>query len=197
MPVGADQIPMIEDTNMIARKFQQSYQSQVLQECQALVPKEHSRLLGIDGKAKMSKSLNNAIYLKDEGDALWDKVRQMYTDPDHIRVEDPGKLEGNVVFSYLDIFGAKDKQTYIEAMKDHYQKGGLGDMKVKKYLFEILEAELAPIHKRRHEFSKDPAEVLNIVRKGSEKARSRVLETMQLVKQAMGLDYFANLKPHH
>ncbi len=190
VPVGADQIPMIEDTNAIARKFNLTYKSEVFPECEALVPREHGRLIGIDGKAKMSKSLGNAIYLKDEGDELWNKVRQMYTDPDHIKVEDPGKVEGNVVFTYLDAFAPTDKRSYVVAMQDHYKRGGLGDMKVKKFLFEILEAEFAEIHKRRREYAKDPAEVLRIVRKGTEKARATVQETMSAVKDAMGLNYF-------
>ncbi len=191
VPVGADQIPMIEDTNMIARKFNQVYNCEVFKECEALVPKEHARLIGIDGKAKMSKSLGNAIYLKDEGDALWQRVREMYTDPNHIKVEDPGKVEGNVVFSYLDVFAPKDKHDYVAAMKDHYQRGGLGDMKVKKYLFEVLEAEFAEIHKRRKEFAKDPAEVMNMLKRGTDEARNVVQETMESVKAAMGIGYFS------
>ncbi len=194
VPVGADQIPMIEDTNMVARKFNQVYKCDVLRECEGLVPREHARLIGIDGKAKMSKSLGNAIYLKDEGDELWNKVRQMYTDPDHIKVEDPGKIEGNVVFTYLDAFAPTDKRSYVVAMQDHYQRGGLGDMKVKKFLFEILEAEFAAIHKRRREFAKDPAEVMKILKRGSQEARAVVQATLAEVKKAMGINYFSTAK---
>lgn len=194
VPVGADQIPMIEDSNAIARKFNQTYNCEVLKECKALVPEQHSRLVGIDGKAKMSKSLNNAIYLKDSGDELWQKVRQMYTDPEHIKVEDPGKVEGNVVFTYLDAFAPEKYATEIQEMKDHYQRGGLGDMKTKKYLLEILEEFLKPIHERRVELSKDPAQVLAILKQGTEEARAVVRETMAELKAAMKLG-FPSLDP--
>lgn len=187
VPVGADQIPMIEDTNMIARKFNQTYKKDVFKECQALIPESHGRLVGLDGKAKMSKSLGNAIYLKDTSDELWDKVRQMYTDPDHIKVEDPGKVEGNVCFTYLDAFG--EDASKIQELKDHYSKGGLGDMKVKKYVMEVLDAKLAPIRAKREEFSKDPAQVMAMLAKGTEEARQAVQTTMKEVKLAMGIDY--------
>lgn len=187
VPVGADQIPMIEDTNMIARKFNQTYKEDVFQECKALVPENFSRLAGIDGKAKMSKSLGNAVYLKDSSDELWGKVRQMYTDPDHIKVEDPGKTEGNICFTYLDAFD--DDKTKVQELKDHYSKGGLGDMQVKKYVMEVLDAKLAPIRARREEFAKDPKAVMDIIAQGTQEARVKVLETMAKVKKAMGIDY--------
>ena len=187
VPVGSDQIPMIEDTNMIARKFNQTYGTEVFKECEALVPENFSRLVGLDGKAKMSKSLNNAIYLKDTSDELWQKVRAMYTDPDHIKVEDPGKVEGNVCFTYLDAF-AEDKAK-VQTLKDHYSKGGLGDMAVKKYVMEVLDAKLSPIRERREELAKNPDRVMEILAKGTEEARSKVLETMTKVKAAMGIDY--------
>ena len=187
VPVGADQIPMIEDTNMIARKFNQTYKQEVFKECKALVPEDFSRLVGLDGKSKMSKSLGNAIYLKDTTDELWEKVRQMYTDPDHIKVEDPGKVEGNVCFTYLDAFD--EDKAKVQELKDHYSKGGLGDMKVKKYVMEVLEAKFAPIRARREDFAKDPAQVMGLVAQGTEAARQKVHETMAQVKAAMGIDY--------
>jgi len=187
VPVGADQIPMIEDTNMLARKFNQTYKTEVFKECRALVPENFSRLVGIDGKAKMSKSLGNAIYLKDTSDELWQKVRQMYTDPNHIHVQDPGQIEGNTCFIYLDAFG-EDKQK-IQDLKDHYQKGGLGDMVVKKYLMEVLDAYLKPIREKRAHYANDPAQVMKILAKGTESARQVVTETMASAKKAMGIDY--------
>ena len=187
VPVGADQIPMIEDTNMLARKFNQTYKTEVFKECRALVPENFSRLVGIDGKAKMSKSLGNAIYLKDTSDELWQKVRQMYTDPNHIHVQDPGQIEGNTCFIYLDAFG-EDKQK-IQDLKDHYQKGGLGDMVVKKYLMEVLDAYLEPIREKRALYANDPAQVMKILAKGTESARQVVTETIASAKKAMGIDY--------
>jgi tryptophanyl-tRNA synthetase len=187
VPVGADQIPMIEDTNMIARKFNQTYGVEVLKECDALVPKNFSRLVGIDGKAKMSKSLGNAIYLKDSSDELWKKIRLMYTDPGHIRVEDPGKVEGNVCFTYLDAFA--DDKLKVQELKDHYSRGGLGDMVVKKYVMEVLDAKLAPIRSKREELADNSDEVLKLVAKGTNEARLVVHKTMTAVKSAMGIDY--------
>ncbi len=187
VPVGADQIPMIEDTNMIARKFNQIYKREVFKECKALVPEHFSRLVGIDGKAKMSKSLGNAIYLKDTSDELWQKIRQMYTDPNHLKVEDPGQVEGNVCFTYLDAFG--DDHARIAEMKAHYSRGGLGDMVVKKYVMEVLDAKLAPIRTRREEFALDTEAVMSILRQGTEEARAVVLSTMRSVKEAMGICY--------
>jgi tryptophanyl-tRNA synthetase len=187
VPVGADQIPMIEDTNMIARKFNQTYKQDVFKECKALVPENFSRLVGIDGKSKMSKSLGNAIYLKDSTDELWGKVRQMYTDPDHIKIEDPGKVEGNACFTYLDAFD--EDKAKVQELKDHYSKGGLGDMTVKKYVMEVLDAKLSPIRARREELAKGPDAVMDIIAQGTQEAREKVCQTMQTVKKAMGINY--------
>ena len=138
----------------------------------------------------MSKSLNNGIYLADDADTLRKKVMSMYTDPDHIRVEDPGKIEGNMVFHYLDVFGRPEDAQEIAEMKEHYQRGGLGDVKTKRYLLEILERELGPIRERRLEYAKDMGEVYNMLQKGSEKAREVAGQTLSEVKSAMGLNYF-------
>ena len=148
------------------------------------------RLPGLDGNAKMSKSLNNGIYLADDADTLRKKVMSMYTDPDHIRVEDPGKIEGNMVFHYLDVFGRPEDAQEIADMKEHYQRGGLGDVKTKRYLLEILERELGPIRERRIEFAKDMGEVYNMLQKGSERAREVAGQTLSEVKGVMGLHYF-------
>lgn len=193
VPVGADQIPMIEDTNMIARKFNQIYKREVFKECKALVPENFARLVGIDGKAKMSKSLGNAIYLKDTSDELWQKIRQMYTDPNHLKVEDPGQVEGNVCFTYLDAFG--DDKTKIAEMKAHYSRGGLGDMVVKKYVMEVLDAKLSPIRARREELAKNSDSVMDIVYQGTNEARELVLKTMKEVKDSMGINYKFTAKP--
>lgn len=187
VPVGADQIPMIEDTNMLARKFNQTYKQDVFKECKALVPENFSRLVGIDGKAKMSKSLNNAIYLKDTSDELWGKVRQMYTDPNHLKVEDPGQIEGNTCFIYLDAFG--DDKAKIQELKDHYQKGGLGDMTVKKYVMEVLDAKFKPVREIRLELAENLDYVKAVLRQGTNEAHEKVLETMSQVKAAMGINY--------
>lgn len=186
VPVGEDQLPMIEQTNEIVRSFNRIYKKNVLVEAQALVPK-CSRLVGIDGQAKMSKSLNNAIYLKDSPDELAKKVRSMYTDPNHLRVEDPGNVEGNTVFSYLDVFG--DDKKFIEELKVHYQKGGLGDMKVKNYLLEILEAKLSPLRERRKLFENDRAQTMKLLLEGSARVNEIAAHTLHEVKSAMGLNY--------
>ena len=188
VPVGEDQLPMIEQTNEIVRSFNRIYKKDVLVEAQALVPK-CSRLVGIDGQAKMSKSLNNAIYLKDSVDELAKKVRSMYTDPTHLRVEDPGKIEGNTVFSYLDVFG--DDKKFIEELKAHYQKGGLGDMKVKNYLLEVLEAKISPIRERRKLFENDKAQTIKLLLEGSARVNEIADKTLYEVKSAMGLNYSA------
>jgi len=190
VPVGEDQLPMLEQTREIVRKFNQTYGREVLVEPQALVPKI-SRLPGIDGKAKMSKSLGNAIYLADEPDEIKKKVMSMYTDPNHLRVEDPGNVEDNPVFMYLDAFGT-DKET-IEEMKAHYQRGGFGDVKVKKYLNEVLQATLEPIRKRRKEFEKSKAGVYKILDEGTKNARNIAKVTLANVKAAMGIDYNKSL----
>ena len=186
VPVGQDQLPMIEQTNEIVRAFNRTYNTDVLVECKALVPKV-SRLVGLDGQAKMSKSLNNAIFLSDDVDTLQKRVMSMYTDPGHIRVEDPGKVEGNVVFTYLDAFD-KDTQK-VEELKTHYQKGGLGDVKIKKYLLEVLNDMLTPIRQRRQELEQDKGEVMRLLLKGTEQAREVAAQTLHDVKKSLKLDY--------
>ncbi|MBZ2140746.1 tryptophan--tRNA ligase, partial [Streptococcus gordonii] len=192
VPVGTDQKPMIEQTREIVRFFNNAYQKDVLVEPEGIYPENEAagRLPGLDGNAKMSKSLNNGIYLADDMDTLKKKVMGMYTDPNHIRVEDPGKIEGNMVFHYLDVFGRPEDQAEIAAMKEHYQRGGLGDVKTKRYLLEILERELGPIRERRIEFAKDMGQVYDMLRKGSEKARQKASQTLSEVKSAMGINYF-------
>ena len=192
VPVGTDQKPMIEQTREIVRSFNNAYNCDVLVEPEGIYPENEraGRLPGLDGNAKMSKSLNNGIYLADDADTLRKKVMSMYTDPDHIRVEDPGKIEGNMVFHYLDVFGRPEDVQEIDEMKENYQRGGLGDVKTKRYLLEILERELAPIRERRLEYAKDMGEVYNMLQKGSEKARQVAGQTLSEVKSAMGLDYF-------
>ncbi len=187
VPVGEDQLPMIEQTNEIVRSFNRLYNAQTLVEAKALIPEKGKRLMGLDGKAKMSKSLGNAIFLKDTPDELAKKVRSMYTDPTHLRVEDPGKIEGNVVFEYLDIF-APDKKA-VEQLKTQYQQGGLGDIKVKNYLLEILEAQLAPIRERRKLFAQDPHQVMQMLLNGTHHANNIASNTLQEVKKAMHLLY--------
>lgn len=192
VPVGTDQKPMIEQTREIVRSFNHAYNCEVLVEPEGIYPENEraGRLPGLDGNAKMSKSLNNGIYLADDADTLRKKVMSMYTDPDHIRVEDPGKIEGNMVFHYLDVFGRPEDAQDIAEMKENYQRGGLGDVKTKRYLLEILERELGPIRERRIEFAKDMGEVYNMLQKGSEKAREVAGQTLSEVKGAMGLNYF-------
>ncbi|MDT8716277.1 tryptophan--tRNA ligase [Clostridium sp. 19966] len=192
VPVGEDQLPMIEQTREVVRSFNSIY-GEVLVEPKALVPESgaSSRLPGIDGKAKMSKSMGNGIYLSDDPDTLKKKVMSMFTDPKHIRVEDPGQVEGNVVFTYLDVF-CEDKQI-LEEMKAHYTRGGLGDMKIKKYLNEILQAELEPIRNRRKEYENDISEVKKILYNGSIKAKEKASQTLKEVRDAIGIEYFKNL----
>ena len=191
VPAGEDQLPMIELTREISRSFNQTYNVDLLVEPEIILSKEgiERRLPGINGmKAKMSKSLNNGIYLADSFEEMRAKVMKMYTDPDHIRVEDPGKIEGNVVFAYLDVF-AEDNQKVAE-MKAHYQKGGLGDVAVKKYLVEEMDKVLKPIRERREELAKNPEAIYEILRKGSEKAEKVAAQTLKELKQAMKIDYF-------
>lgn len=192
VPVGNDQKPMIEQTREIVRSFNHAYNTDVLVEPEGIYPENEAagRLPGLDGNAKMSKSLNNGIYLADDADTLKKKVMSMYTDPDHIKVEDPGKIEGNMVFHYLDVFGRPEDADEIAEMKEHYQRGGLGDVKTKRYLLEILDRELRPIRERRLEFAKDMGEVYSILEKGSERARSVAAQTLDDVKSAMGITYF-------
>lgn len=188
VPVGEDQKPMLEQTQEIVHTFNSTY-GEVLVEPKAVLPeKGMGRLPGIDGNGKMSKSLNNGIYLADDADTIKKKVMSMYTDPNHIHVEDPGQVKGNMVFTYLDVFG-KDK-AYIEELKEHYRRGGLGDVKIKRYLIDVLEAELAPIRARRLEFAKDPQAVMEMLRQGSLQAEKVAAATLDDVKKAMGIQYF-------
>ena len=193
VPAGEDQLPMIELTREISRSFNQTYSVDLLVEPEIILSKEgiERRLPGINGmNAKMSKSLNNGIYLADSFEEMRAKVMKMYTDPDHIRVEDPGKIEGNVVFAYLDVF-AEDKEKVAE-MKAHYQKGGLGDVVVKNYLVEEMDKVLKPIRERREELAKNPEAIYEILRKGSKKAEKVAEKTLKELKQAMKIDYFGD-----
>lgn len=187
VPVGEDQLPMIEQTNEIVRHFNRIYKTDVLVEVKAVVPKI-ARLPGTDGQAKMGKSLGNCIYLGDSADDVTKKVKGMYTDPGHLRVEDPGQVEGNPVFTYLDAFDPDVQK--VQELKDHYARGGLGDSVVKKRLTEVLQAFLEPIRTRRLEFAKDPAAVMHILQEGTDKARHVAEHTMKQVKQAMLINYF-------
>ena len=198
VPVGDDQLPMIEQTREIVRSFNNIYNCDVLVEPKAVLPNNKTchRLPGIDGKAKMSKSLGNCIYLSDDEVTIKQKVNAMYTDPNHIKVSDPGQVEGNVVFTYLDAFCndshfAKYLPDYknLDELKAHYRKGGLGDMKIKGFLYNILVETLSPIRARRELLAKDPDKIYAILRKGSEKARKTVQKTLNEVKTAMGINY--------
>jgi tryptophanyl-tRNA synthetase len=186
VPVGEDQLPMIEQTNEVVRHFNRIYKTDVLVEAEALIP-PLARLPGIDGKAKMSKSLGNCIYLSDSADAVAKKVKGMYTDPGHLRVEDPGKVEGNPVFTYLDAFDPDSAQ--VEELKAHYQRGGLGDSVVKKRLLDVLQTFLEPIRSRREHYARDPQAVMDILLQGSATAREAAANTLQDVRKAMCLDY--------
>lgn len=185
VPVGDDQLPMIEQTNEIVRKFNRIYNTECLREATAVLS-HFPRLVGIDGKGKASKSLNNAIFLSDTAEEIKQKVFSMFTDPDHLRMSDPGNVEGNVVFAYLDAFD-EDKEE-VDALKAHYQKGGLGDMTIKKRLNEILQNLLAPYREKRQTL--DQNEVVEILQHGTEKARKIASKTMQEVRDAIGFRYF-------
>jgi len=187
VPVGEDQLPMIEQTNEIVRAFNRTYDREVLVAANPLLSRV-TRLPGTDGKGKMSKSLGNVISLCDSEGEIKKKVKMMFTDPNHLRVEDPGTVEGNPVFAYLDAFDP-DKSA-LEEMKEHYRRGGLGDGTVKKRLVEVLLAELNPIRERREAFAKDPAEVLRILKAGTDAARETASKTLGEVRQAMKIDYF-------
>ncbi|RZI40322.1 tryptophan--tRNA ligase [Herbaspirillum sp. HC18] len=187
VPVGDDQLPMIEQTNELVRKFNSTVDRQVLVECEAVLSTV-TRLPGIDGKAKMSKSLNNAISLGASADDIKKAVNRMYTDPNHLRVEDPGQVEGNVVFAFLDAF-APDRAA-LEELKAQYRQGGLADSLLKRHLNEHLQALLEPVRRRRREFAGDRGEVMNILRRGTEKARQVAGQTVFEVKAALGLNYF-------
>lgn len=186
VPVGEDQKPMIEQTNEIVRAFNRTYNTDVLIETRAHIPKI-ARLPGTDGQAKMGKSLGNAIFLSDTPDTVSKKVKKMYTDPNHLRIEDPGSVEGNPVFSYLDAFA--EDQEKVQELKSHYARGGLGDGTVKKYLLEVILEFLEPIQKRRAEYEKDPAAVMDFLRKGTEKANETASQTFAEVRKAIGIDY--------
>ena len=200
VPAGEDQMPMVEQTKEIVHKFNSVY-GETLVDPKILLPENEAclRLPGIDSKAKMSKSLGNCIYLSEEEAEVRKKVMSMYTDPDHIRIEDPGKLEGNTVFTYLDAFCNDDhfaeylpEYANLDELKAHYQRGGLGDVKVKKFLNNVLQEELSPIRARRKEYEKDIEGVYEILKKGSEEAQKIAAQTVKEVKSAMKIDYFSD-----
>ena len=198
VPVGEDQLPMLEQTKEIVHKFNSVY-GDTLIDPKILLPENEAclRLPGIDGKAKMSKSLGNCIYLSEESEDIKKKVFSMFTDPNHIRVEDPGSLEGNTVFTYLDAFCKPEyfaeflpEYQNLDELKAHYQRGGLGDMKVKRFLNNVLQTELEPIRNRRKELQKDIPAIYEILKKGSEKAEAVAAQTLKEVKDAMKINYF-------
>ena len=198
VPVGADQEPMIEQTREIVHKFNSVY-GETLVEPEIMLPTNSAclRLPGIDGKAKMSKSLGNCIYLSDSAEDIKKKVMSMYTDPDHLKVTDPGKVEGNCVFTYLDAFSRPEhferylpEYENLDALKDHYRRGGLGDVKCKKLLIAVLEELLTPIRERRKYYEQHIEEVYEILRRGSEEARAAAAETLGDVRRAMRINYF-------
>jgi tryptophanyl-tRNA synthetase len=198
VPVGEDQEPMIEQTREIVRKFNSIY-GDVLVEPKIVLPDNDAcmRLPGTDGKAKMSKSLNNCIYLSDTEEDVKQKVMMMFTDPDHIKISDPGKIEGNTVFTYLDAFCKKDsfekflpEYNDLDELKDHYRRGGLGDVKIKRFLNSVLQEELEPIRNRRHIYEQHIDEVHTTLKKGTEEARKLASRTLDEVKDAMKINYF-------
>lgn len=198
VPVGEDQEPMVEQAREIVRRFNHIY-GETLVEPEVLLPDNSAclRLPGTDGKAKMSKSLGNCIYLSDSADDIWNKVRSMYTDPDHLRVQDPGKLEGNTVFTYLDAFCRPEhfglylpEYPNLDELKAHYQRGGLGDMKVKKFLNAIMQETLEPIRNRRKELEKDIPAIYDMLKAGCETAREAAAATLDDVRKAMKINYF-------
>lgn len=198
VPVGDDQLPMIEQAREIVRSFNNLY-GDTLVEPKAVLPENENcyRLVGIDGKAKMSKSLGNCIYLSDEPEEIRAKVFSMYTDPDHVHVEDPGKVEGNVVFTYLDVFSKpEDFEKYLpeyknlDELKAHYTRGGLGDMKIKKFLNNILQDLIKPIRERRKELEKDTDKIFEILRAGTKRAREVAFKNLIKLKTNMGINYF-------
>lgn len=198
IPVGDDQLPMIEQTREIVRTFNRLYK-EVLVEPVAILSdnKESLRLPGIDGNAKMSKSLGNCIYLSDTREDLYKKVMKMYTDSKHIRIEDPGHIENNIVFTYLDVFVKEDsfskylpEYKNLDELKNHYKRGGLGDVVIKKFLFNVLDEELSPIRERRLEYSNKKDELMKILEEGTKEAKEYAKETLKEVKEAMMLNYF-------
>lgn len=201
VPAGEDQEPMIEVARELARRFNQIY-GDVLVEPNIMLPENATarRLPGTDGKEKMSKSLGNCIYLSDSADDVWQKVRSMYTDPNHINVSDPGTDEGNAVFTYLDAFSTDadfanfwPEYQNLDELKDHYRRGGLGDMKCKKFLNTVINNMLEPMRQRRHELEQDIPAIFDILRKGSEQAREVAAQTMSEVRHAMRIDYFDDI----
>ena len=202
VPVGEDQLPMLEQTREIVRTFN-NYYSEVLVEPKAVIPdnKICSRLPGLDGKAKMSKSLGNCIYLSDSEKDVKSKVMSMFTDPNHIQISDPGKVEGNTVFTYLDAFCTDDDFSEflpdyknLDELKDHYRRGGLGDVKIKKFLNNILQKELSPIREKRKHYEQNIPEIFDMLLKGSEDAREVGAETLKKVKAEMGINYFEDVE---
>ena len=198
VPVGDDQLPMIEQTREIVRTFNRLY-GDTLVEPEAVLPKNETclRLPGIDGQSKMSKSLGNCIYISDTSEEVKRKVMSMYTDPNHIKVEDPGDTKNNTVFIYLEAFATEEhfkkylpEYNNLDELKAHYERGGLGDVKVKKFLYAIIEEMLTPIRERRKEYEKDIEGVYKILEEGTKKARAKVIETTKEVKTKMGLNYF-------
>lgn len=199
VPVGEDQAPMLEQCREIVHKFNSVY-GDTLTEPEIILPKNAAcgRLPGLDGKAKMSKSLGNCIFLADSPDEIHKKVMSMYTDPDHIRVEDPGKVEGNTVFTYLDAFSTPEHfaeflpdYSCLEELKAHYRKGGLGDVKIKKFLSKVLQSELAPVYARRLQWQNRLPEVYEILKAGCVVAEKKAAGTLAAVRKAMKIDYFA------
>jgi tryptophanyl-tRNA synthetase len=187
IPVGEDQLPVIEQANEIVHKFNSIY-GEYFSELTPILS-DTKRLVGIDGQAKASKSLNNAIYLSDEDDVIAKKVMSMYTDPSHIKVEDPGKVEGNVVFTYLDIFD--ERKDEVGELKKQYRKGGLGDVILKKRLIQVLQDLITPIRERRKKLEKDKKSILKIVQKGTEKVQKQAKKNMNEMKKIMKINYFS------
>lgn len=185
VPVGNDQLPILEQANEIIRKFNRLYNAQVLKEIEPHLSST-PRLVGIDGKTKASKSLNNAIFLSDSSDIIKQKVFAMYTDPDHIKISDPGRVQGNAVFTYLDAF--HDNKLEVEALKEHYKKGGLGDITIKSLLNDTLQKFLAPVRQKREQIS--IKEVKDILIQGGQEAKKVAAQTLQEVRQAIGINYF-------
>ena len=201
IPVGDDQLPMIEQTREIVRSFNHLY-GNTLVEPQALLPDNEtcSRLPGLDGKAKMSKSLGNCIYLSDEPEVIQKKVMGMFTDPGHLKIEDPGKVGGNPVFIYLDALCTDEhfkkylpEYNNLDELKAHYERGGLGDVKIKRFLNSVIQEELAPIRARRKQYAQNISEVYKILQQGSDKARIVAAQKMKKVKKAIGINYFEDL----
>ena len=197
IPVGNDQLPMLEQTNEIVSSFNRIY-GETLVPCKAILNENKiaQRLPGLDGNAKMSKSLNNGIYLSDSSDVIYKKVMSMYTDPNHIKVEDPGKVEGNMVFTYLDVFSSDEQISKyseyrtLDEMKKAYEKGGLGDVKIKKVLYNILEEILSPIREKRKYYEEHLDEVYSILKEGTNKANEKANKTLKEVKKAIMIDFF-------